>query len=182
MNPTNQILAASAGEDAGALDLILPAAPELFYGLISFVIVYVVLSKYAFPRINQMLDDRAAAIQGRMEEADAKLREAEQAKSDYQAQIGDAKGEANRIIEEAKQTAESLRRDIVAKAEAEAQAIVSRAQSDVAAERERALQELRAEVGQISVALASKIVEKELDASAHQNLVDQYIQQLSSSN
>ena len=182
MSTTNLFLAAAAGDDANALELILPAPAELFYGLISFVIVYVLLSKYAFPRLNQMLDDRAAAIQGKMEEADAKLREAEQAKADYQAQIGDAKGEANRIIEEAKQTAESLRRDIVAKAEAEAQAIVSRAQNEVAAERDRALQELRAEVGQISVALASKIVEKELDRSTHQHLVDEYIQNLSRNN
>jgi F-type H+-transporting ATPase subunit b len=178
----NALLLAAEAEGSNGLGIILPAAAELFYGAVSFAIVYFLLSKYAFPKINQMLDDRSSAIQGRMEEAEAKLREAEQAKADYQAQIGDAKGEANRIIEEAKSTAESLRRDIVAKAEAEAQAIVSRAQSEVAAERDRALQELRAEVGRLSVALASKIVEKELDASSHQHLVDQYIRELSRTN
>ncbi len=185
MNAMNLVfLATEAGAEEGGsgLEIILPAAAELFYGALSFAIVYFLLSKYAFPKINEMLDERSHAIQGKMEEADVRLREAEQSKADYQAQIGDAKGEANRIIEEAKTTAESLRRDIVAKAEAEAQAIVSRAQNEVAAERDRALQEMRGEVGQLSVQLASKIVERELDPSTHQHLVDEYIQQLSRNN
>lgn len=176
-------LATEAAESGGGgLSIILPAAAELVYGAISFAIVFWLLSKVAFPRLNTALDDRRAAIQGKLEDADKALAEAEQAKAEYRASIGDAKGEANRIIEEAKQTAESLRRDIVAKAEAEAQQIVARAQQEVAAERDRALQELRAEVGALSVELAARIVEKELDPSAHQHLVDQYIQNLSRTN
>ncbi len=177
------LLATEAGaESGGGLSIILPAAAELFYGFISFVIVYFVLAKFAFPKLNQVLEDRSAAIQGKMEEAERVRAEADAVKGQYQDQLQDAKGEANRIIEEAKSTAESLRRDIVAKAEAEAQAIVSRAQSEVANERDRVLQELRSEVGTLSVQLASKIVEKELDPAAHQHLVDEYIQNLSRTN
>lgn len=182
MDAMQMLLAAEAGEDASGLSLILPAASELVYGFIAFAIVYFVLSRYAFPRINQLLEDRSSAIQGRMEEAEQKLQEAEETKAQFQSRIDDAKGEANRIIEEAKQTAESLRRDIVAKAEGEAEAIVTRAQNEVAAERDRTLQELRSEVGAMSVALAAKIVERELDPTAHQHLVDEYIQQLSRNN
>jgi F-type H+-transporting ATPase subunit b len=171
-----------AAEAASGLQLILPAPAELVYGAISFAAVYFVLSKFAFPKINTMLDDRAASIQGRMEEAETKLREAEETKADYQRRIDEAKSDANRIVDEARSTAESLRRDIVAKAEDEAKQILERAERDVAAERERALQELRAEVGAMSVQLAARIVEKELDATAHQALVDEYIQDLSRSN
>jgi F-type H+-transporting ATPase subunit b len=177
------ILAAEAeGGGSSPFGVILPEPAELVYGAISFVIVFFVLSKLAFPKLNEVLEERATAIQGRMEEAERTKREADQVKGQYQSQLGDAKGEANRIIEEAKQTAESLRRDIVARAETEAQSIVQRAQTEVAAERDRALQELRAEVGALSVQLASKIVEKELDPAAHQHLVDEYIQQLSRTN
>lgn len=172
----------ASGEGGGGLSIILPAAAELFYGAVSFVIVYFVLAKFAFPKINQVLEDRSAAIQGKMEEAERVRSEADSVKSQYQDQLSEARSEANRIIEEAKSTAESLRRDIVAKAEAEAQAIVSRAQSEAANERDRALQELRTEVGAMSVQLAAKIVEKELDPAAHQHLVDEYIQQLSRTN
>lgn len=177
------ILAAeSEGGGGSPFGVILPEPAELVYGFIAFAIVYFVLSKLAFPRINSVLDDRTAAIQGRMEEADRAKREADALKTRYDEQLSDARSESNRIIDEAKSTAESLRRDIVAKAEAEAQTIVSRAQNEVAIERERALQELRSEVGALSVQLAAKIVEKELDPAAHQHLVDQYIQELSRTN
>jgi F-type H+-transporting ATPase subunit b len=161
---------------------LMPAEPELIWGLVAFLLLLGIMYKFVFPNANQMLEDRAAAIVGKMEEADAKLAEAEQAKTTFEAQLGDARGEANRIIEDAKSTAESLRADIVARAESEAAAIVERAQADIAAERERALQELRTQVGAISVELASRIVERELDTSTHQVLVDEYIQRLASQN
>jgi F-type H+-transporting ATPase subunit b len=161
---------------------LLPAPPELIWGLVAFLLLLGVMYKFVFPQANQMLEDRSAAIVGKMEEADTKLAEAEEARGRFEAQLADARGEANRIIEDAKSTAESLRADIVAKAETEAAAIVERAQADIQAERERALQELRTQVGVLSVELASRIVERELDAGTHQVLVDDYIQRLASQN
>jgi len=172
----------AAAEDASGAALLVPAMPELIWGFVAFALLLLGMVKFVFPRANQVLDDRSAAIQGKMEEADAKLVEAEEARRNFDAQIADARGEGNAIIEEAKQTAESLRRDIVAKAEAEAAAIVERAQADINAERDRALQELRMQVGAMSVELAARIVERELDPSTHQTLVDDYIQRLSSQN
>ncbi|MFA9430165.1 F0F1 ATP synthase subunit B [Egicoccus sp. AB-alg2] len=172
---------AVAAEGDGSFQL-LPDWAELIWGSVAFLLLLAFMYKFVFPRANQVLDDRSAAIQGKMEEAEAKLVEAEEARRNFDAQIADARGEANAIIEEAKATAESLRRDIVAKAEAEAAAIVERAQADINAERDRALQDLRTQVGAISVELASRIVERELDTTTHQSLVDEYIQRLSSQN
>jgi F-type H+-transporting ATPase subunit b len=161
---------------------LMPETPELIWGLVAFLLLLGIMYKFVFPNANQMLEERSAAIVGKMEEADTKLAEAEEARGRFEAQLADARGEANRIIEDAKSTAESLRADVVRKAEAEAAAIVERAQADIAAERERALQELRTQVGVISVELASRIVERELDAGTHQVLVDEYIQRLASQN
>jgi F-type H+-transporting ATPase subunit b len=172
----------AAAEDASGIDLLLPAEPELIWGFVAFALLMAGMFKFIFPKANQVLDDRSAAIQGKMEEAEAKLTEAEEARRNFDAQIADARGEANKIIEDAKSTAESLRADIVAKAEAEAAAIVERAQADINAERDRALQDLRTQVGAISVELASRIVERELDPTTHQSLVDEYIQRLASTN
>jgi F-type H+-transporting ATPase subunit b len=171
-----------AAEASGPFGIVLPATSEIVWGALAFFIVFFALKKLAFPQLGQLLDDRAAAIQGKMEEADGKLVEAEKAKADFEAGLADARGEAGRIIEDAKQTAESLRRDIVAKAEDEAAGVLEKARADVRAERERLLQELRAQVGVMSVELASRIVERELDASTHQLLVDEYIQDLSRAN
>lgn len=175
-------LAADAEGGADATQLILPATAELVYGFISFMIVFFVMRQLAWPALSNLLDERTASIQGRMEEAEKAKQEADAERQQYREQLNDAKGEANQIIEEAKQTAEQMRRDIVAKAEAEADAVKSRAQSDIDAERERLLSELRTEVAQVAVGLASKIVDRELDASAHQDLVDEYITSLSRQN
>ncbi len=172
-------LAAANGGDGIVL---FPDTSELIWGLVAFLLLLLFMSKFVFPKLNTTLEERSSAIQGRMEEAEAKLNEAEEARRRFEASLDDARGEANRIIEEARETAESLRSDMVAKAETEAAGIVERARADVAAERDRALQELRTQVGEISVQLASRIVERELDASTHQSLVDDYIERLSTTN
>jgi F-type H+-transporting ATPase subunit b len=140
-----------------------PAAAELVYGLIAFVIVFLILSKVAFPRLNVMLDERRHAIQGRLEEAEAKLPRGRAGQARLRGVDRDAKGEAARIVDEAKQEAEQVAPTSSAQAEDEAAAVRERAQADAAAERDRTLLELRGEVGAMSVELASKIVEKELD-------------------
>ncbi|HEX2026873.1 MAG TPA: F0F1 ATP synthase subunit B [Nitriliruptorales bacterium] len=178
--PTDTLFVAAEG--GAGIEIILPAAAELFWGAVGFALFYLILQQFAFPKINQVLEERAASIQGRQEEARQTLEEAQSVRAKYQEQLKEAKSEANRILDEARQTAESMRRDIVAKAESEAEAIVQRAQEEVQAERERAVQQLRAEVGRLSVRLAEKIVQKELDQETHQALVDRYIQNLSGRN
>lgn len=171
----------TAAADSGGIALF-PDASELIWGLVAFLLLLGFMAKFVFPKANVALEERRAAIQGKMEQAEAKLVEAEEARRGYEASIADARGEANRIIEEAKTAAEQVRADIVAKAEAEAAAMIERARADVASERDRVLSELRTQVGSLSVELASRIVERELDASTHENLVDDYIQRLSSKN
>jgi F-type H+-transporting ATPase subunit b len=177
---TSLILAATPGENDGIQ--LMPDTAELIWGAVGFALLMLIMMKFVFPKVNQTLEERSAAIQGKMEQADSKLAEAEASKADFDARIADAKGEADRIVEEARTTAESLRRDIVAKAEDEAAVLLEKARADVAAERDRLLQELRSQVGVLSVELASRIVERELDASTHQSLVDEYIQNLSRTN
>lgn len=161
---------------------LLPEQAELIWGLIAFLILMFIMFKKVFPQLNATLEERAQLIQGKMEEADARLQEAETSKRAYEAEIADAQGEANRIIEEARATAEQLKAEVLQRAEAEAAQIVERAQADIASERERVVQDLRGQVGTISVELASRIVERELDQATHENLVDEYIQRLSSQN
>lgn len=178
----NTLILAAEGGEASTLQLILPATAELAYGAIAFVIVLVLVSRFAMPKLNTLLDERAEAIQGQMEAAEQARQEASAEKAEFDARMADSRDEGNRVIEEARQTAEQLRRDIVAKAEAEAEAIKARAKAEADQERERLVTELRGEVGRLSVELAGRIVGKELDQSRHQDLVDEYITQLSRNN
>lgn len=171
------IVLAASEEASGGIEL-LPETAELVWGLVAFLLLLLFMSKFVFPRVGTMLDERRAEIEGKMEAADAKLVEAEQARRSYEASIADARGEANRIVEEARAAAEAVRSELVSRAEAEAAAIVERARADVAGERERVLQELRGQVGAISVELAERIIERELDGTTHTALVDEYIGKL----
>jgi F-type H+-transporting ATPase subunit b len=161
---------------------LLPDTPELIWGLFAFIILFLVMRKLVFPRLNEALDERRTLIEGKMEEADAKLVEMEEAKRAFESSLGDARGEAARLLEEAKSAAESTRETILESAREEAQRIIERANADAVAERVRLLEELRGQVGALSVQLAERIVERELDAATHSGLVDEYIQRLAAHN
>lgn len=165
---------------AEAPNPILPDKAEMIYGTIAFVIVFGLLWKFAFPALNKMLAERSSKIQGEMEKAEATRGEADHLLADYRTQLAGARDESNRIIEEARKTADQLRRDVQAKAEQEAQATVARAQEEIRAERDRVFQELRGQVGEIAVELAGRVVGQSLDKSAHERLIDDYIDQVAS--
>jgi F-type H+-transporting ATPase subunit b len=161
---------------------LLPDTPELIWGLFAFIVLFLVMRKLVFPSLNTALEERRALIEGKMEQADAKLVEMEEAKRTFEASLGDARGEAGRIVEEAKAAAETTREAILESARQEAQRIIERANADANAERVRLLEELRGQVGELSVQLAGRIVERELAASTHASLVDEYIQRLAARN
>jgi F-type H+-transporting ATPase subunit b len=159
---------------------LLPEPVELIVGAITFLVVFALLSRFAFPQLNRMLEARTGKIQGDLERAEQARREAEEELARYREQLANARDEANRIIEEARRTADQLRKDLQAKAEQEAQQIVARAQEEIRAERDRVFQELKTQVGEIAVELAGRVVAKELDRAAHERLIDEFIDQVAS--
>lgn len=170
------LLAAEGGEES--IQLIPPFA-ELIWGFIAFSLLMAVLWGRVFPQANKTLDERRSAIQGRIEEAETQLAEAEKTRRDYEASLSEARNEATQIVEDAKAQAERVRSDIVEKAEEEAAAIKQRAQTEAEAERNRALAEIRGQVATLSTDIAAKIVGAEVDQSKHDQLVDRFISQLS---
>jgi F-type H+-transporting ATPase subunit b len=169
-----------AQEEGGTdnTSLVLPETSELIAGIIAFAIVFFFAWRWALPAINRTLEQRQAAITGRMEEAERAKAEAESLLADYRGQLAEARVEANRIIEEARKTAEQLRTDLISKTEEEAEQIRAKAREEAAAEKSRALAEARSQVGNISVDLAERIVGESLDGQAHQKLIDRYLTDL----
>lgn len=154
---------------------ILPEVDEIIIGGLAFLIVFVVLWRYAFPRLNEAMANRTAKIQGDLEKAESERLEAEQVRRRYEEQLQEARTESGRIIDEARKTAEQLRRDVLEKADEEARQVVARAQEEIRAERDRAFEQLRAQVGELSVDLASRVIDAELDPERQRQLVDDYI-------
>lgn len=172
------VLAAEAVNDKKDL---YPHWNELIVGAIAFAILFFFMAKFVLPRIGKLLDERRDKIQGDLEKAEETRRQAETELADYRAQLAGAREESNAIIEEARRTAEQLRIDLQQRAEQEAQNIVARAQDEIRAERDRVFQELRAQVAEIAVGLAGRVVGETLDAGAHARLIDQYIDEVAGS-
>jgi len=171
------VLAEEEGSSSNVA-LVLPETAELIAGIIAFSIVFFFVWKWAWPTMNKTLDQRQAAMTGKMEQAETAKVEAESLLADYKSQLSEAKTEGNRIIEDARVTADQMKTDMMSKAENEAENIRVKARDDAASEKSRALAEARSQVGSISVDLAGKIVGESLDADAHQALIDRYLADL----
>ncbi|MFY9587555.1 MAG: F0F1 ATP synthase subunit B [Actinomycetota bacterium] len=171
-----------AAEESGVPRFVKPHTDELVWGSIAFLILFLALAKVAFPKLNQMLQERSNKIREGLESAEKSKTEADRMLEQYRKQLDEARGEAQKIIEESKRTAESLKADLTKKAEAEAQDIVNRARADVAGEADRVRQQLRAELANLSLELASRVIERELaQPESARQFVDRTIAELAAS-
>jgi F-type H+-transporting ATPase subunit b len=161
---------------------LLPATNEILWGSASFVVLLVAMWKFGLPAVKNMEKAREDRIRDDLEAAEKAKAEAEAEKAQYLAQIADAKNEAGRLIEEARQAAETVRADLIARAEQEANDIRTRAQADIANQRNQALAQLRTDVASLSIDLAGRIVERNLDNDTNRQLVDSFIDQVARSN
>lgn len=172
------IAAVPLAAEGSSSNPILPATNELIVGIIAFAVLFLILSRLAFPRANQALEERTRNIEGKLEHAERERRRAEELLRRYQEKLAGAEAEAQRIIDEARANAERLRKELAAKAEAEADRMIARGREEIQAERDRAVRALRNEVGTLAVELASRVVGDALDREAQLRLIDQYIEQL----
>jgi F-type H+-transporting ATPase subunit b len=174
------VLAAETTTSVKAKNPIIPEGKEIFWGAISFVIVLAVLWKFAFPAIKKALQDREDRIRDDLERAEAARTEAEASLEEYRRQLADARAEAGRIIEEARQAADQVRKDLIARAEADAADVRARARDDIRLATERAMTDLQTRVGNLSIELAERVVERNLDHDTQMALIENYINQVAS--
>jgi len=172
---------ALAGEDVEGDPLypILPHLGELIVGIVFAAIIYIVVAKKVVPRLENMYEERRAAIEGNVEKAEKAQAEAQAALQEYKAQLADARSEGNRIREEARQQGAQILAEMREQAQAESERITTAARVTIEAERAQATAQLRAEVGRLATDLASRIVGESLQDSARQSgVVDRFLADL----
>jgi F-type H+-transporting ATPase subunit b len=165
-----------------APNLILPATNEIVWGGLAFLVLLLVMWKYALPPVRNMMKQREDRIRDDLERAEQARTEGEGELANYRRQVADARNEAARIIEEARQSADEVKRQIQAQAEADAAAIRARAQEDIQLATDRAQADLQGRVAELSIELAEKIVERNLDRDTQLALVESYIGQVGNGN
>jgi F-type H+-transporting ATPase subunit b len=158
---------------------LVPSWPELITGLIAFFIVFGVLAKILLPRAQRMLEERTDAIEGGLKRAEDAQVDAARVLEQYRAQLAEARHEAARLREEAREEGAQIKAELRQQGEAEKQRLVESANAQIEADRQQAVVSLRAEIGALSVQLASRVVGESLENEARQRrVVDRFLEQL----
>lgn len=163
-----------------SIDLLKVSPGLVFWTAVTFIVVLVVLWLFAWKPIINGLDARNEKIQEDLDSS-RKLREqAESMMSDYKKHLDAAKDQALQIIDEGKKDAESIRQRILADAKKEAEEIHDRAVADITQAKTKAIKELEKEVVDISVAIISKILSRDVSKEDHRNIILKELDQLKS--
>jgi len=147
----------------------------MLWTVISFVILLILLWKVAYKHITGALKKREETIRSTLEEAKKARDSAEALVEKYEAQIAQARDEAQKILAEGKMLGENVRKEIIQKAHEEANQIVKRAQEEIGFQKEKALMELKERIADLTIMAASKVVAKTLDKKDHEQLLDEYV-------
>jgi len=164
------------------VELIIPKTIEMAVNVVAFIVLFIVMAKFAFPPITKMLDERANKIRESLDKAEDTRVEAERLLEEYKVQMAEARAEAAQVIEQGRKVAESMKAEILAKAREEAEAEKSKAVAAIKAEKESAMAELKGEVADLSVAVAGKILGSSITKADHEALIDKYLAEVGSLN
>ena len=150
--------------------------------ILIFVLVLVVLGKFAWGPILKVLQQREDFIRDSLESARKDREEAERVLKEYSQKIEQSRQEATAIVDEGRRDAEEVRKRIHAEARSEAQAITDRAKKEIQMARDDAIKKLHDETVELATRIASKIVQKELSPADHERLLDESLAELSKVN
>lgn len=176
-------MAAAAEEAEESHNILLPHTYDLVWGTLCFLIIAVVLMRYALPRFNAILDERTAKIQEGLDLTEKVKAEQAGAEAKVRNEIEAAVLEASRIREAAHTEAAA----IVAQARSQAQAEAGReraaAQRQIEAEKQAAQISLRSDVGMLAASLAERIVGEQLtDSELSGRVIDRFMDELEAEN
>ncbi|RXT01120.1 F0F1 ATP synthase subunit B [Ammoniphilus sp. CFH 90114] len=148
------------------------------YQLFVFLVLFLLLRKYALGPIMGVMESRSQKIANDIAAAEKNREEAMKLLEEQKNELKAARQDAQKVLETARVSAEKQAEDIVAKAKEEAEQFKKSAQTEIAREKEQAMAALREQVGALSVMLATKIIEKELDGQQQEKLVTDFLKEV----
>ena len=146
--------------------------------LLNTITMFLVLKKFLFKPVLKMIQDRQQEIDDMYTEADQAKQEAQLMRQDYTQKLSEATQTGERIVKDAVARGQSREEEILRQANLEADAIRSKAFEDIAREKRKAVNEAKEEISVIAVAIAGKVVGRELNPQDQSQLVDSFIDDL----
>jgi F-type H+-transporting ATPase subunit b len=142
---------------------------------LSFLLFLVILYLVAFRRIGGVLESRRSAIEQGLQDAEQARRDRENAEAERVATLNEARREANDLLARAQKVAEETRAADIAATREELERLRTNAAAEIEAEKQRAMGELRAEVADLAIAAASKVVGESLTDQRQRRLVEEFL-------
>src|SRR6266550_4140905 len=173
VDPTAIPLVASSGSF-----LVSPGLGLMIWTLVVFVFTMWVLSKLAFPRIQEALDRRANAIRESIEAAERQRQEADRLLDEYRQRLKEAREQADDIVARARKAAEAATAAAIAEGKERREELVAAARRDIEMETRRSLERIRKEVADLTVLATEKITRKALDSEDHKRLIEEALEEV----
>lgn len=160
-------------------DALVQVDPGLFvWTIATFLVLVFLLRRFAWGPILEALDRRETLIASAVEDAQKTKAELARVQEDSQRLLNEARREAGELVAQARADAERLRTDLREKATAEAQVVVRNAEREIEQQTRRAIQQLRQEAVELSLQMASKILQRNVSRQDNETLIQDFVGRL----
>ena len=146
--------------------------------LLNTLTIFFVAKKFLFKPVMKIISDRQKEIDDLYADAGAAKEQARQLQESYQQKLSAAQETSDRIVKEAVARGQSREEQIIRDANAQAAAIMDKASRDIAQEKKKAINDAKNEISDLAMAIAGKVVERELKESDQASLIDGFIREL----
>lgn len=146
--------------------------------LLNTLVIYFVAKKFLFKPVMKIIADRQQEIDGMYQAAGEAKEQAEVMRSEYQQKLTAAQQTSERIVKEAVSRGQAREEEILRKANADAAAIMDKASADIALEKKKAINDAKDEISDLAMAIAGKVVGRELNEADQKDLIDRFIDNL----
>ncbi len=167
-----------AAEEEGGSFLVSPDVGLMIWTLLVFGLTMFLLSKLAFPRIQEALDKRQRAIEESIDLADRTRREADQMLAEYRERLSEARTQADEIVSRARKTAESAEAESLSEARRKREEMMEQTRREIQTETRQALDTIRSEVANLTVFATEKVTRKSLTDADQRRLVEEAVGEL----
>ena len=156
--------------------------PGLFiWTIATFLVLLFLLQRYAWKPLLQALENRQEMIRKSLDDADRAKNELQQVQEESNRIVGKARVDADAIIAASRADAMKLQEELRAKARAEADGIVKNAERQIQQETDRSLAQIREEAVDVSLSIASKLIQRNLSEEDNATLIEDALKQIQSS-
>lgn len=150
----------------------------MIFAWINLLIVYLILKKFLFKPVKTMIDTRQKEIDDMYSDAELAKTDANAMRTEYEAKLEGANEESEEILKTAVRKAQLREEEILRDANAKAQRVLERAEEQVELEKKRAINEVKDEVSEMALEIASAVIERDIDKTEHETMIDDFIKNM----